>query len=129
MQVFVTGRQGGKTHASIKWLLDGFEIPRYPFWSRVLVVHDVQSVLFLQKRLTDQLALRRDLVESHNWVRKAIWGPNDVLSSGGVLREVEVGIDNVELFLANLIHRVPSFVTMTGELYVSEPHDAPHTPA
>ncbi len=47
MKIAAAARRQGKTTALVAWLTQGHEIPTYPGWSRVLLVHSAKEVLRL----------------------------------------------------------------------------------
>lgn len=96
-------RRQGKTQAAIDWVLAGQRVDGYPGWSRVLLVHNVQEAL----RLRGEYNLDpKQVYTLHEWQRAHNVNP-----------ETEVGIENLDLYLHNLIghHGVATFATITGE--------------
>lgn len=124
MKVMVTGRQGGKTSAMIQWMLNGYSINRYPYWSRVIVCPSITQAMHFAKRLREAT---EDFDENESWVwdlRKAVWCADDLIAVGKQygLRDIEIGIDDAETFISRLLtgQRL-SFMTLTGELVDQEP--------
>lgn len=127
MQVFVSGRQTGKTTALIDWLLDGHEVDMYPYWSRVIVCVSQNAVLHTQKMLYDRThhLLKGD--DTIDWpihqMRKCVWHRRDLM--GGINRgrpralkhQFEVAVDDLDLFMMEMFGQPVDLATMTGELY------------
>jgi len=140
MQVIVRDRQEGKTTELIKWLLQGTEQDKYPYWSRVIVcaASHVETA-----RVTNEV-LR--YIETTNWnpcermlphvhpegvplkevhlgvltdVRKAVWDMSDYLANERGVRTFDFAIDNMEYVWERgyRILRQPAIITMTGKSY------------
>jgi hypothetical protein len=104
MKVIAAARKTGKTQQAVDWVLEGERVHGYPGWSRVLLVHNLEEVV----RLRDQFSLDpKQIFSLHEWQR-----------ASNVHPETEVAIDNVDMYLHNLIgrHGVPTLVTITGEV-------------
>ena len=114
----VTGRQGGKTTAMIQWLLNGKPIDKYPYWSRVILCPTHEQVVYVTKRVHEVTALLDEDDQSTWDIRKAIWSLEDLNSvrKHHGTRDIEVGVDNMELIVENILNGPIAFTTMTGKL-------------
>jgi hypothetical protein len=139
MHVIVRDRREGKTTELIKWLLEGKAQEGYPGWSRVIVeptkgmvVHADRMLKrhiadtgwvprvdqMLDGRLTTKDAEHRVLAD----VRKAIWGMSDFNFNAVGRRDFEFAVDDLDQFISERFnYRMPTVITMTGELYGQHP--------
>lgn len=115
MQFHITGRQGGKTTAMLRWMMDAPEGEH-----RVVACHSHQEAMRLL-----QFARDMDLgLESWQFVGPGPDPRHGVPSSmwAGVLRgrggEIHVGVENADIFFAALWRPFQvDLVTATGELW------------
>lgn len=104
MKVIAAGRKTGKTQQVVDWVLEGERVHGYPGWSRVLLVHNLEEVV----RLRDQYSIdSKQIFSLHEWQR-----------AHNVHPDTEVAIDNLDMYLPNLIgrHGRPVLTTITGEV-------------
>ena len=91
MKIVVWGRQNGKTTAAVNWVKEGTVRKEWPGWTRTLLVPDVHAAALLRRRY----GLDEGQVMSwHEW-----------RGARAIKRDVEVGIDNAEVMLAEIIGR------------------------
>jgi hypothetical protein len=112
MQVLVSDRGSGKTTRLLDWLAQGQEIPGYPGWSRVLLVHSIDEVLRLRDiiRADPEHPLIED--DPHRIYHLEDW------QHAHASYPVEVALDNAEMHLTRLLGRGGgrlATVAMTGE--------------
>lgn len=121
MNIFVSGRQGGKTKALIEWMLQGKPIDHYPYWSRVIICPTKESVVYMTNRLWQATRHMGDVREVYD-IRKAVWSLNDLTTSKKHhgTRDLEFGVDDAELVIAQILNQPLSFITLTGELVHNE---------
>jgi hypothetical protein len=87
MQVFVGGRRSGKTARMIQWLGEGHRTTSYPFWSRVVITHDLRSAEELRKGVLKDMYPGEDV---YRWVFSL-----DEWKTAHVGKQpVEVAVDN-----------------------------------
>lgn len=100
MKVIVNGRQAGKTYTLVQWVKEGERTDSYPFWSRVILTHNIADADRLRK---DYDLDYRQVFSIGEW-GSARLGP----------RSVELGLDNVDLLLQRMLGQMPSVITATG---------------
>jgi hypothetical protein len=105
--ITVRGRQEGKTTEIIEWVLEGHPIPAYPFWSRIVRTHSIQEGV----RIWDILRPRLEELTGPQMPPFIVYTHNERIV--GQHPSVEVGIDNLDLYLAQKFGNV-GLVTMTG---------------
>ena len=100
MKIIQGDRGLGKTTALIEWLLEGYAIPAYPGWSRVIVCLNHEQTTHVTARLR-RATEEWNEQEPTTWdVRKCVWDLSDMRSGlRGVSRVVEVGFDNFDVYL------------------------------
>lgn len=98
IEYIVGGRQSGKTSRLLEWVAEGEPREGYPFWSRVLVVHNRQEVLRLRSiiRADPERPLFED--DPHR-----VYDLDDWRSAHIQQRDVEVALDNLDLMIAHLV--------------------------
>lgn len=118
MIVVVTGRQGGKTTAMIQWFLNGRPIDTYPYWSRVILCPTHEQVVYVTNKVREATASFDENNQSTWDIRKAIWSLEDLNSvkKHHGTRDIEIGVDNMELIIEDILNGPISFATMTGKL-------------
>lgn len=92
MRIVYRARRAGKTTELIAWVLAGEKTRSYPFWSRVLLVHQLQEAQHLRVR-GNKYGL------DYNQVFSMLEWSNARL---GIL-PVELAIDNADFILQSLI--------------------------
>lgn len=100
--MLVAGRREGKTTKTIRWLLEGHAIDRYPGWSRVIVTATEHEA----RRLRKEYALQYHQVYSvRDWTGRYQRG----------FAGVEVALEDADRILYDIVgnHRL-GFVTITG---------------
>lgn len=109
MRVVVGGRQAGKTHRLVEWVREGQRIEQWPGYSRVLLAIDVREAL----RLRDEYNLDpRQITSVEDWRTRA----------GHVLdHQVEVAIDNLDIWLENMLRQRIAVVSATGTMIGADP--------
>lgn len=99
LQLLAADRQTGKTTQAFNWVSQGQPIDRYPGWSRVLVVATLQLVEVHRaqwwKKLEDY---------SHRVFSAEEW---EGVYRGHRLDDIEVCIDDLDMFLRRGIGRIP----------------------
>lgn len=103
MHVIARGRQAGKTHDLVQWVLLGKPTNSYPFWSRVLLVPTIQQANDV-RRLYQDLDYRQ-VFSVREW-------QNARLGSD----PVQVSIDNVEWLLQEIVGpaNILAYASLTG---------------
>lgn len=139
MKVLVRDRRAGKTTELIKWLLQGKEQDKYPYWSRVIVVPTNRMVPITTRTVFDYTQrenwnpcsqmlphMHREGISLHEQhfgvltdVRESVWSLRDLDSNLRGGRDFEYGLDNAEeamsgTFLSSFLV-LPTVITMTGE--------------
>lgn len=122
MMVVVAGRRGGKTQATIQWLLEGRPLDEYPFWSRVIIGSSHEQVLDITRRVREATEHLEDTPVLWD-IRKAIWTPDDLigLQKHRGVRGLEFAVDNAELVIEQILNQRLSFITVTGQLASPSP--------
>jgi hypothetical protein len=108
MQVYVSGRQGGKTHEAVRWVLKGAKRRGYPGWTRVMLVTDVQRA--------DQVRREYPALDY-----RQVFSFKEWLEARGRTFATEVIVDNADEVLSNLLHWRVSAATFTGSIMEIEP--------
>lgn len=101
MKILVDSRQTGKTDKLVEWVRQGEKIYSYPHWTRVILT---SSIVEAERVRTIYNLDYRQVFSVGEW-RHAKLG----------LSPVEIGIDNLDLVLRNLLGFVPDIATLTGE--------------
>lgn len=110
--IIAGGRQSGKSHRLIEWLLAGEQVSGYPGWSRVVVVPDIQQEQHLKKVISTRCGV--DLPEWPDLdIGHRLYHLQDWQTAHGVNPETEVAFDNAEWMLPRVPGRVTK-VSMTG---------------
>ena len=118
MTKFIVGdRQTGRTERLLKWMLQGYAIDEYPGWSRVVVCPTFRQVVWVQRRLrkhiTDVPANTQRCPDAV-WA-KAVWVASTVSDRlRGSSHELEIGIDNFDALVSQLMGFAPSVIVMEG---------------
>jgi hypothetical protein len=105
----IRSRQGGKTQALINWVRQGHEIDSWPYWSRVIITHDMQSAVQLRNKMREAEVHRVFYLEE--WHARH-YGYNRQREP------LEIAIDNADIILRNLLDDSLArmeVVTATGE--------------
>lgn len=91
MKILMRGRQQGKTHELIEWVLEGVKTDSYPNWSRVLLVHNLQEADRLRGFHGQPLDYRQ-VFTYDEW-------------SGGRIGKIPVliAVDNAEFYLQRML--------------------------
>jgi hypothetical protein len=126
MNIIVSGRRGGKTHACLVWALAAKRRQAYPFWDRVVLCINVQEADRLRSTLQrmarslgwdkTRVGLTYDLVyAAEEWTR---------IYHGHDLTNVQVMLDNADIFLQDMFRGHLKAVTWTQR--ADQPEDRIH---
>ena len=105
MQFLVRPRQSGKTFEIVDWVRQGKATDSYPFHSRVIVTPNIAQADLIRR--TYPLLDYREVFSLSEWKNARLGA-----------QPVEVGIDNVDLILHEMLGWPSqiSLVTATGEV-------------
>lgn len=127
-KAFLRARQSGKTTELLRWLLRGHRVDEPPGWSRVVLTANRQTLkhMLLSFRWVDEELKRRRFTHGFNGViytlDEAAHPPQRLWFAGS---QVEVAIDNLDLYLQSQLGFLPALFSMTGEIYEPEVEERP----
>jgi hypothetical protein len=120
MKVLATERQEGKTTELLRWVLGGHAISVWPSWSRVIIVDTKREALHLTENHPAGIAIDGLIKQKGGpGLRKLVLVYEQdqfAIQSRLHLAGVEVAVDNADRILHRLLHQMPAFVTLTGEV-------------
>ena len=102
MRLIIQPRQAGKTYRLVEWVKAGEVTERYPFRSRILLVHSIREVI----RMRQEHGLEPESVMSFEEWRdryRPAFGP------------VELGVDNADMLLTQILGQAPSVISITQD--------------
>lgn len=117
--VVVAGRRMGKTTQLLEWLKEAKRTDSYPFWDRVLLVHDVRKAQDLRIRLRTEAEQKGvadsgvyyNLVYSYEEWKRARLGRSPV----------DIAVDDIDFLLGSYFGQTPNLVSIHGRPYGKQP--------
>lgn len=121
MMLLHARRASGKTTQAMAWVSHGERIPRYPYWSRVVLVHDRNALEVVRREYWGRLEdFDHRVYDVNEWLRVQSADP-----------DVELCIDNLDLFLRHFaVTRLPGYIaaaTITADRWENQTfHESVH---
>jgi hypothetical protein len=103
MQVFVSGRQTGKTHLLAEWAKNGTRVDSYPGWSRIILTTDLREADRLRGPGNPFGLDYHQVFSVTEWRNGRFRFP-----------DLQVGVDNIDIVLAGLLRSRVDVGTITG---------------
>lgn len=102
MKVIVRPRRAGKTHELLEWVKQGERTDSYPGWSRIILTHTLDEA---QRLRTREDMYYHQVFSVGEWQSARIGYPSP-----------EIGVDNLDIIVADYLRQMPTVVSMTGEI-------------